>query len=60
MADEDSESVEYDPESPTPPAREPPYRSTAPQSDFTSGQVLFGLVVAFVGLAFVFGLAFVV
>jgi len=46
----------YDPSSPTPPARTPPLRSTAPQSEFTTGQVAKGFVVLLVGLAIVFGL----
>jgi uncharacterized protein HemX len=42
-----------------PPAREPPLRSTAPQSSFTPQQAGAGLVVLAVGLLVVFGLALV-
>jgi hypothetical protein len=61
MADDhhDEERPDYEPTSPTPPEREPPLRSTAPQSEFTAGQVGVGAVVALVGLAVVFGLPFV-
>ena len=55
--DED-ESEYYDPTSPTPPARVPPRRSTAPQSEFTSGQVGFGFLILAVGLVVTFGLPF--
>jgi hypothetical protein len=60
MADDHHEGArpEYDPESPTPPEREPPLRSTAPQSDYTTGQVGFGFAVLLVGLVLTFGLAF--
>ena len=54
--DDDETEATYDPRSPTPPAREPPRRSTAPQSDYTMGQVGFGVVVLVVGLAVTFGL----
>lgn len=54
----DEQRPEYDPGSPTPPAREPPLRSTAPQSDYTLGQVVFGYTVLLVGLAITFGLPF--
>jgi len=47
---------EYDPGAPTPPARAPPRRSTAPQSEFTGRQVATGLVVLVAGLALSFGL----
>lgn len=33
-------------------------RTTAPQSEFTAGQVAIGFVVALVGLALVFGVPF--
>ncbi len=58
MADDhhESERPAYDPSSPTPLEREPPLRSTAPQSDYTLGQVGFGLVVLLVGVAVTFGL----
>jgi hypothetical protein len=52
----DEERPEYDPQSPAPPDKEPPLRSTAPQSEYTMGQVGFGLVVLLVGLVIVFGL----
>jgi hypothetical protein len=53
----DDEAAEtYDPSSPTAPARTPPLRSTAPQSEYTMGQVAFGFVVLLLGLAIVFGL----
>jgi hypothetical protein len=52
----DEEQPEYDPQSPAPPDKEPPLRSTAPQSEYTMGQVGFGLVVLLVGLVLVFGL----
>ena len=59
MADDhhEEERPEYDPQSPTPPEREPPLRSTAPQSAFTMGQVGFGFLVLAAGLAVTFGLA---
>ena len=50
------EPTTWDPSSPTPPARAPPLRSTAPQSEFNSAQVGFGLVVLAVGLVVTFGL----
>ena len=52
----ETETGEYDPESPAPPAREPPHRSTAPQSEFTHRQVGIGLLVLFVGLSVLVGL----
>lgn len=45
----------YDPTEPTPPAREPPLRSTAPQSAYTVSQVGIGLFVFFVGLLVIVG-----
>ena len=57
--DEDSEATTYDPSAPTPPTREPPRRSTAPQSDYTMGQVGFGVLVLLVGAALTFGLPLV-
>ena len=59
MADDhhDEDRPEYEPAVPTPPEREPPLRSTAPQSLFTSGQVAVGFVVLLVGLALTFGVA---
>lgn len=61
MADNnhDEDRPDYDPESPTPPEREPPQRSTAPQSDYTMGQVIFGYAVLLAGLVLTFGLPFV-
>lgn len=47
----------YDPTDVELPSREPPLRSTAPQSEFTFGQVTTGLLVLLVGLAVTFGLA---
>jgi hypothetical protein len=59
MADDhDEDRPEYDPEAPTPPEREPPLRSTAPQSEYTSTQVALGFVVLLVGLVVTFGLPF--
>ena len=48
----------YAPAEPTPPEREPPLRSTAPQSEYTSTQVALGFVVLLVGLVVTFGLPF--
>lgn len=61
MADDhhDEKRPEYDPESPTPPEREPPLRSTAPQSEYTLGQVIFGYAVLLIALVLTFGLPFV-
>jgi hypothetical protein len=57
MADDhDDDRPEYDPDSPAAPLREPPLRSTAPQSEFTTGQVGIGFAVLLVGLAVTFGL----
>jgi hypothetical protein len=47
---------DYDPESPAAPLREPPLRSTAPQSSFTTGQVGIGVLVVLVGVVITFGL----
>jgi hypothetical protein len=47
---------DYDPTTPEAPARDPPLRSTAPQSEFTMSQVGVGVAVALVGLVVVFGL----
>ena len=55
----DEDRPDYDPEHVELPEREPPLRETAPQSDFTMGQVARGGAVALVGLLLVFGLAFV-
>lgn len=63
MTDETEDDADatdaYDPAAPTPPAREPPRRSTAPQSDYTRGQVAFGIVVLIIGAALTFGLPLV-
>jgi len=53
---EEKRGAEYDPDEPAPPARAPPLRSTAPQSPFTTGQVVVGFVVLLVGVVVVFGL----
>ena len=57
--DHDEDRPLYDPRSPTPPEREPPLRSTAPQSDYTMGQVGLGLVILAIGVAVTFGLPLV-
>ncbi|QGN06262.1 hypothetical protein Hrd1104_02455 [Halorhabdus sp. CBA1104] len=57
MADDhDGDRPAYDPNNPTPPAQEPPYRSTAPQSAYTTSQVAMGWAVAIVGLVLTIGL----
>ncbi len=57
MTDDHGEDrPDYDPTSPGLPEKEPPLRSTAPQSDYTMGQVGFGTVVFLVGVAITFGL----
>jgi hypothetical protein len=48
---------EYDPANKDLPAGEPPLRSTAPQSDYTSRDVGVGIAVLAVGLVLTFGLA---
>ncbi|GGN96298.1 MULTISPECIES: DUF7550 family protein [Haloarcula] len=48
----------FDPANVELPSKEPPLRETAPQSDFTMSQVSTGAVVALVGLALTFGIAF--
>jgi hypothetical protein len=53
MSEETDE--EYDPEVPAPPEREPPRRSTAPQSAYTTRQVQLGVAVVLVGLAVTVG-----
>lgn len=54
---DDEETAEtWDPANPTPPARTPPLRSTAPQSEFNTPQVGFGLAVLLAGLVVTFGL----
>jgi hypothetical protein len=59
MADDHHEEdrPDYDPEHVELPAREPPLRSTAPQSDFTMSHVSTGLGVLLVGLVLTFGIA---
>ncbi|WP_276272143.1 DUF7550 family protein [Haloarcula litorea] len=59
MADDhhDEDRPDYDPENVDLPEREPPLRETAPQSDFTTGQVGQGAAVALVGLLLTFGVA---
>ena len=59
MADDhhDEDRPDYDPEHVDLPAKEPPLRATAPQSDFTMGQVGQGAAVALVGLLLTFGVA---
>jgi len=60
MADDhDEDRPEYDPEAPAVPTDAPPLRSTAPQSDYTTGQIGLGFVVLLVGLVVTFGLPFV-
>jgi len=54
MSDDESEA--YDPAEPTAPETEPPRRSTAPQSEYTNGQVAIGFAVMLVGLVLVVGL----
>jgi hypothetical protein len=49
---------DYDPENVSLPERAPPLRSTAPQSDFTTSQVLTGAGIALLGLILTFGIAF--
>ncbi|WP_254271641.1 DUF7550 family protein [Haloarcula marina] len=60
MADDHHEDdrPDYDPANVELPSKEPPLRETAPQSDFTMGQVTQGAVIALVGLALTFGIAF--
>ncbi len=59
VADHDEDRPAYDPSAPTPAEREPPLRSTAPQSEFTTGQVGVGALVTLVGLLVTFGLPLV-
>lgn len=49
----------YDPHKIEVPSRQPPLRSTAPQSDFATTQVVRGAVVLVFGLALTFGLGIV-
>jgi len=55
----DEDRPDYDPEHVELPSQKPPLRETAPQSDFTMGQVGRGAAVAAVGVLLIFGLAFV-
>jgi hypothetical protein len=55
--DHETNRPAYDPSSPAPPDREPPLRNTAPQSNYTMGQVGLGFAVLLVGVALTFGLA---
>jgi hypothetical protein len=58
MADDHHDDrPDYDPTHVDLPERAPPLRSTAPQSDFTMGQVSKGGAVAFIGLVLTFGIA---
>lgn len=50
---------DYDPEAISLPDKEPPLRSTAPQSDYTGDHVGFGVAVFVVGIAITFGLPLV-
>lgn len=50
---------DFDPHKIDLPSREPPLRSTAPQSEFASTQVVRGALVLAVGLALTFGVALV-
>lgn len=59
MADEQTDPDAYDPTEPEPPETEPPERSTAPQSEYTNGQVAAGIAVLLVGLVIIFGLGLV-
>ncbi|WP_181685630.1 DUF7550 family protein [Halorhabdus salina] len=57
MSDEhDEDRPAYDPTEPTPPSREPPRRSTAPQSTYTTSQVAMGWAIAVTGVVLTFGL----
>lgn len=49
------ERPDYDPTAKDLPAREPPLRSTAPQSEYTTRDVAVGFVVLLVGVAVIFG-----
>lgn len=52
----EAEPEVWDPTSPTPPSRQPPLRSTAPQSEYTTSQVGVGFLVLLIGLAIAFAL----
>ena len=52
---EETDASEYDPTNPTPPEREPPVRSTAPQSDYTNRHVAIGVLILAVALVVIIG-----
>lgn len=54
----DVDAETYDPTDPKPPARAPPRRRTAPQSEFTLRQVGIGFLVLFVVLGIIVGFGF--
>ncbi|MFB6150254.1 MAG: hypothetical protein ABEJ40_00465 [Haloarculaceae archaeon] len=54
--DHGDDRPEYDPTNKDLPAREPPLRSTAPQSDYAGRDVAVGFLVLLVGAAVTFGL----
>lgn len=58
MADDhhDDDRPEYDPAAKNLPSREPPLRSTAPQSGYTTRDVGVGVVIFLVGAVLTFGL----
>lgn len=56
---DEADRPDYDPRDVELPSREPPLRSTAPQSDFTFSQVTTGFLVLAVGLVLTFGIALV-
>lgn len=60
MADDhgDEDRPAYDPSEKELPSREPPLRTTAPQSDYTQGDVGVGLLVMLVGVTLAFFLPF--
>ena len=55
----DADRPDYDPHKIELPSREPPLRSTAPQSEFATTQVVRGALVLVVGLALTFGLGII-
>lgn len=55
-AHDDAVRPEYDPSNKALPAREPPLRETAPQSEYTGRDVGVGFAVLLVGLAVTFAL----
>jgi hypothetical protein len=54
--DHDEVRPEYDPSAKELPSGEPPLRSTAPQSDYTSRDVGVGVAISLVGVVLTFGL----